>query len=539
MASKKLFKSASPGKTIPKTDAVNEAGGEAYAFGPEAALAQYAVTGCLNGTYYASAKDQLDTTLALAKECSSEFVAKTAVYARESGFMKDMPALLCCVLAGRSGTEPEARALLKKVFPRVIDNGKMFQNFAQIVRSGVVGRKSFGHGPKKLMQNWLNGHDCNWLFSNSIGQDPSLADIVKMVRPKAVDPEHEAFFGYLIGKVSPREGGKAEVLPGLVREFEVWKQNRDLPPPKVPFQMLTAQQLSTAQWAAIFRHGNWHFTRMNLNTAARHGVFKEFPDVVDIVADRLRDAETIRKVRVFPYQLLMTYLAAKDEVPRKVVDALHDALEIAVENVPAIEGNVVIFPDVSGSMASPITGDRGSATTAVRCVDVAALFGAAVLRKNREARIVPIDTQVHVGYRPEPRDSIMTNAAKLARFGGGGTALGVAMKWLNDEKIPADVVVFVSDNESWADRGMAGTMAYVNGYGKSLMMEEFRKLQQRRPNAKLVCIDLQPYGTTQAPDERGAILNVGGWSDQVFNVVNAFVGGNPSRWVDTIEAVVV
>jgi 60 kDa SS-A/Ro ribonucleoprotein len=539
MANKGLFKGASPGKSIPKTDAVNEAGGVAYAFGPEAALAQYAVTGCLNDTFYASAKDQLETTLKLARECGSEFIAKTAVYARESGFMKDMPALLCAMLAGPGRQDADSRALLRKIFPRVIDNGKMLQNFAQIVRSGTVGRKSFGHGPKKLMQNWLNGHDCDWLFRNSIGQDPSLADIVKLVRPKGVDPEHDAFFGYLIGKVSMKEGGKAEALPGLVKEFEAWKRDRDLPPPKVPFQMLTAQPLSTAQWATIFRQGNWHFTRMNLNTAARHGVFKEFPDVVDIVADRLRDAVAIRRAKVFPYQLLMTYLAVKDEVPRKVVDALHDALEIAVENVPAIEGNVVIFPDVSGSMASPVTGDRGSATTAVRCIDVAALFSAAVLRQNREARVVPIDTRVHLDYRPEPRDSIMTNAARLARFGGGGTALGIALQWLNGEMIPADVVVFVSDNQSWADQQMAGSLAFVQGQNKSLMMEEFRKLQQRRPNAKLVCVDIQPYGTTQASDERGAILNVGGWSDQVFNVISAFVRGNPNEWVDTIKAVVI
>lgn len=542
MANRKLFSNTSPGKSIPKTDAVNEAGGEAYAFGPEAALAQYAITGCLNDTFYASAKDQLETTLALARECSSDFIAKTAVYARETGFMKDMPALLCAMLAGPGRQDADSRALLRKVFPRVIDNGKMFMNFAQIVRSGAVGRKSFGHGPKRLMQEWLNGHDGDWLFRNSIGQEPSLADIVKMVRPKAVDPEHEAFFGYLIGKVSPKEGGKAEMLPRLVKEFEAWKQNRDLPPPKVPFQMLTAQQLSTAQWAEIFRHGNWHFTRMNLNTAARHGVFKEFPDVADIVAARLRDPEAVRKVRVFPSQLLMTYLAVKDEVPRKVVDALHDALEIAVENVPAIEGNVVVFPDVSGSMSSPMTGDRGSATTAVRCIDVAALFSAAILRRNPEARVVPIDTEVRLGCKMEPRDTVLTNAAKLAQFCGGGTALGAAMEWLNKEKIAADTVIFISDNQSWADRGgwVMGGCHWGSGHaGSTLMMEQFRKLQSRKPRAKLVCIDLQPYGSTQAPDERGTILNVGGWSDQVFSVVDAFVRGNPREWVDTIKAVVV
>lgn len=35
------------------------------------------------------------------------------------------------------------------------------------------------------------------------------------------------------------------------------------------------------------------------------------------------------------------------------------------------------------------------------------------------------------------------------------------------------------------------------------------------PGAKLICIDLQPYTTTQAPD-RSDILNVGGFSDVVF-----------------------
>ena len=59
MANKTLFQTLA-GKLAPRTDARNEAGGRAYARSPEAALAQYAATGCLNGTYYASANEQLD-----------------------------------------------------------------------------------------------------------------------------------------------------------------------------------------------------------------------------------------------------------------------------------------------------------------------------------------------------------------------------------------------------------------------------------------------------------------------------------------------
>ncbi len=56
-------------------DATNEAGGKAYAFRSKHALAQYAVTGCLNGTYYASAATQLERTLELACSVDPAFAS--------------------------------------------------------------------------------------------------------------------------------------------------------------------------------------------------------------------------------------------------------------------------------------------------------------------------------------------------------------------------------------------------------------------------------------------------------------------------------
>ena len=53
---------------------------------------------------------------------------------------------------------------------------------------------------------------------------------------------------------------------------------------------------------------------------------------------------------------------------------------------------------------------------------------------------------------------------------------------------------------------------------------------------KLVCIDLQAYTTTQAP-EREDILNVGGFSDAVFSLVAAFLSGDSGRFVAEVEAV--
>ena len=89
---------------------------------------------------------------------------------------------------------------MAEVFDRVIDSPKMLRNFVQIMRSGVVGRKSLGSLPKRLVQQWLESRSDEQLFIGSVGNDPSLADIVKMVHPKPATPARQALYGYLIGR---------------------------------------------------------------------------------------------------------------------------------------------------------------------------------------------------------------------------------------------------------------------------------------------------------------------------------------------------
>ena len=62
--------------------------------------------------------------------------------------------------------------------------------------------------------------------------------------------------------------------------------------------------------------------------------------------------------------------------------------------------------------------------------------------------------------------------------------------------------------------------------------------KSRNPGAHLVCLDLQPNRTTQAR-ERADILNVGGFSDAVFDVISEFAEGrlNNDHWVGKIEEV--
>jgi 60 kDa SS-A/Ro ribonucleoprotein len=322
---------------------------------------------------------------------------------------------------------------------------------------------------------------------------------------------------------------EANALPKLVTQFEQFKSGEATDVPDLPFMMLSALPLSKNDWAAIAKNASWQTTRMNLNTFARHGVFGD-ANASRLIADRLRDATEIARARVFPYQLLTAYQNCDAAVPQEVRNALQDAIELAIANVPQIDGAVVVCPDVSGSMKSPVTGHRIGSTSSVRCIDVAALVAAAVVRKNPSATVLPFEQSV-VTVDLNSRDSVMTNAGKLASIGGGGTNCSAPMQLLNKRKAKVDLVIFVSDNESWVDQG--------RGRGTALMAE-WSEFRQRNPQARLVCLDVQPYETTQAA-ERGDVLNIGGFSDQVFEVISAFASGKleADHWVARIEGVAV
>ncbi len=529
MASKTLFQS-SRGKLAPKADAVNEAGGLAYDLEARHALALYAATGCLSTTFYASAEVQLDTVLALCEkvEVEPEFIARAAVFARERAVMKDLPALLAAVLSMKDA------GLLRKVFPRVIDSPKMLRNFVQIVRSGATGRKSLGTVPKRLVLDWLERRSDEQLFNGSVGNAPSLADVLKMVHPKPATKSREALYGWLIGKTVA-----VEELPEAVQAFERYKADPagagTAEVPDVPFQMLTSLPLGRDEWAAIARRASWQMTRMNLNTFQRHGVFK-VPGITELVAARLRDPEQIARARVLPYQLLMAYSATasgSEGLPLAVREALQDAMEVAIGNVPGIPGKVYVCPDVSGSMRSPLTGVRQGASSKVQCIDVAALVAAAILRKNPEAEVIPFESDV-APVSLNPRDSVMTNAAKLAALPAGGTNCSAPLRYLNERKAVGDLVVYVSDNESWVDSPHYGQ----HGGSATETMRQWEAFKQRSPQAKMVSIDLQPYGTVQAK-ERDDIANVGGFSDQMFRMIADVAQGGTTAgyWLRQVEAV--
>src|SRR6185369_12063459 len=154
----------------------------------------------------------------------------------------------------------------------------------------------------------------------------SLADIVKMVHPTPGSPQREAFFGWLLGRDTTAKGEKHEVrgkvhinrydaskLPPVISWFEAWKTLSDKdhegmdPPEGVPFRYLTAMKLTQDHWRTIAGRMSWHELRQELNALHSKGIFDA--KTTEMVAKKLEDKDTIKKIRLMPFQLLATYKA--------------------------------------------------------------------------------------------------------------------------------------------------------------------------------------------------------------------------------------
>ena len=231
--------------------------------------------------------------------------------------MKDMPAALLAVLSKRDSQ------LMHQVFDRVVDNGRVLRTLFQMIRSGQFGRTGLSSSLQRAFQRWLNEASVGTLLSASIGDKPSLRDVLRLARPTPKDNARRALFGWLTDKEVEKwapatEADLPEQVQGLIayRKAETAEaQALILGNLSVRWDLLADAAKGPLVWKAIARQMGPQALRMNLNTLVRHEVFgngTKDDALVDYVAGRIADAAEIRRSRQFPYQFLAAYLNADE-----------------------------------------------------------------------------------------------------------------------------------------------------------------------------------------------------------------------------------
>jgi len=137
--------------------------------------------------------------------------------------MKDVPALLVAYLAKKDVglMKPSFRA--SSTTERCSVTSSRSSARARSVASRSARRRSG-------RQAWFANRTPETIFRNALGAQPSMADVIKMVRPA---PKNDAgqktssasAYGYLIGKTVD-----AEQLPPVVKAFEAFKKGEGAVP---------------------------------------------------------------------------------------------------------------------------------------------------------------------------------------------------------------------------------------------------------------------------------------------------------------------
>jgi 60 kDa SS-A/Ro ribonucleoprotein len=150
--------------------------------------------------------------------------------------------------------------------------------------------------------------------------------------------------------------------------------------------------------------------------------------------------------------------------------------------------------------------------------------------------IIPFDTRAHT-VESDADAPILALAARLATYGGGGTDCSLPLAEANTRLAGRRFAgcVLVSDMESWVGAGRHGSTGVMTQW-QAFAANQRRLHGPEWAGPRLVCINLQAYATAQAP-ERPDVLNVGGFSDAVFQVVASFIADEPERFVGEVEAI--
>lgn len=247
----------------------------------------------------------------------------------------------------------------------------------------------------------------------------------------------------------------------------------------------------------------------------------------DLYLKKLVDG--VKGGKQLPFRYYSAYVMISDldnENRQKVLDALEDCMELAIDNVPKLSGRIASLADNSGSAQNYLSSMGKTRISEIG--NLMAIVTGYVNQDNKTNAFVFGDKLKSMPV--SQRNGILTQAKQLNELGetvGGGTENGVWI-FLNDilkNKVHYDHVFIYSDMQA-GHGGLYGTnpSKYSNYIVKrshidvpKLIKEYHKKVN---PNCKFYLVQIAGYTDTIVPEFYKNVYILGGWSEAIFNFAN-------------------
>ncbi len=508
--------------TAPKPTTRNLSGAAAFGKSDEEAYLQMLLTNTLGNTYYTRQFDHVQGSKELHERMVADdpkFVEKAIVYARNQGYMRTQPIM---GLAYLSLPVQTWNGCFERAFDNVIRTPKDLEDFTTIRKSLATQEREFRHREpngtyttvrrvtssvggrrvKDTVNIWLKAK-INEYWAIKYGARGnggySLFDLFSIYRPD---------FGYENPIVRYLKNGDVAPSEKQLWNFELLKRAtstedkiRAIRDGRLPHEVSTSfAGTDKGVWFAIIDQLPVFALLKNLATLERHGVIGEARDKI---RRTLQNAETIKKSKILPYRFLE---AEKHVTTGWVRDALRDALELAFDNIPDIQGETAVLLDCSPSMKPLDYRNPHGRGMNDNTMEVASVFATALCRKAQDSALVAFDADAEI-IHVSSRDSVLTQAAKVAQWGvRGGTSPGNALNLLTNRSGRYDNIIVITDGQE-----NTGTP-----FAHALM--QYRSI--KNPNVKTFVLDVSPNNRQSITPSDPYVNYFYGWSDQVLQYIS-------------------
>lgn len=171
-----------------KKTVANYEGAKAYRMTPEYELYAAVVTTGLNNSFYETGNKRLERIKSLIKKCNPEFVAKLAIYARNTMYMRSVPLVLSVELAKETSGHSIVSKTVNGVVQRADEIAELLAYY-QLAnqRTGVKKLNRLSKQIQKGLMQSFNKFDEYQFAKYNTAAEIKLKDALFLVHPKAKD----------------------------------------------------------------------------------------------------------------------------------------------------------------------------------------------------------------------------------------------------------------------------------------------------------------------------------------------------------------
>ena len=475
----------------------------------------------------------LDDLRAVAAQ-DPQWIFKLAAYARNEMYLRSVSTMILAEAAGI----PQCRPFVVVWAPGILKRADELQEVLayRLNKYGKPIPMCLRRGIAAAVHNFDEYQLAKYDMARK-GDAVTMQDVLRLCHPKPRNAAESALFRYLVR----REDTDYALLPKIDAQLKFNQLNADTDWDRAK-ELIEAGHVS---WeVAVSKFGNkkivWDALDLPFMAGLRNlrNLIQSGADLTPVL-DQLKNREAVKRSKQLPFRFYSAAAAleggpskrfhsrcrggSREEKPmdpfmvRAVKRELEKALEFSVDNIPKLPGRTCVLVDISGSMTSKVAGK-----SAVACMDIAALFGAACGRA-MDALVCAFTTSfVFVDVTDLPilkgMEAIKASAAPESTYAH------LPILQLTQDRTKVDRIILLSDMQCYSDRDPA-EYGYSSAEAREFGTAFAAYKACINPGVKLISVDLTGYGTAVVLENEPNVALLAGWSDRVFDFIELFERG--------------